>query len=117
LVISRPHERQATGFKQAGLNALKDPVTWAPAAGAALFAVDDWDERVSDWAVDHHPLFGSTEGAIDASDRLRNATHIGMALTALVAPPRKSPWGSRVERLIVQEAVNYYIVTEVTAYL
>ena len=41
------------GWKRLGdsaVNALADPLTWAPLGGALLFQIDDWDRRVSDWA-------------------------------------------------------------------
>jgi len=50
----------------AARNALKHPMTWAPMAGAAVLQIDRWDERISDWAMDETPLFGSTEDAKDA---------------------------------------------------
>jgi len=52
--------------------AAADPATWAPLAGAALFALGDLDEEVSDWAREETPLFGSEEGAGDASDAIRD---------------------------------------------
>lgn len=51
---------------RAAWNALKHPMTWAPIAGAAVLQIDDWDQRISDWARDEMPLFGSVEGAKDA---------------------------------------------------
>jgi hypothetical protein len=51
---------------RAAWNALKHPLTWAPIAGAAVLQIDDWDQRISDWAMDETPLFGSIENAKDA---------------------------------------------------
>ncbi len=51
---------------RAAWNALKHPMTWAPIAGAAVLQIDDWDHRISDWAMDETPLFGSVEDAKDA---------------------------------------------------
>ncbi len=53
-------------------NAL-DPGTWIPAAGAVVFGVSEWDERVSDWARDHTPVFGSSQDADDANDLWRDS--------------------------------------------
>lgn len=50
-------------------NAL-DPRFLIPAVGAGIFTIDDWDERTSDWAQDHRPLFGSESSAKSASDVL-----------------------------------------------
>jgi hypothetical protein len=71
---------------RAGRDALLHPATWVPLAGAAVFAIDDFDERVSDWAVKHNPVFGSEDGADDASDYLRDALRVEALLSALATP-------------------------------
>jgi len=61
--------------------AARDPHSWAPAAGAVAVGLAGWDDEISDWAVRNHPLFGSREQAIAASDNLRAACRYGMLLT------------------------------------
>lgn len=56
--------------------------TLVPLAGAALFAIDDFDEKVSDWAVKHTPVFGSNRSAGDASDDLKTALTVEALVTA-----------------------------------
>jgi hypothetical protein len=51
-----------------------DPWTWAPLTLAAGLQIDDWDRRISDWARDETPIFGSTKHAEDASDTWRSAS-------------------------------------------
>jgi len=98
----------AARFKQAALDALRDPITWGSAAGALVFGVvDDWDRKVSDWAIDKTPVFGSPENAASWSDDLRTATRISAALTAVVAPNEDRPWGSWASRLGWGEAAAY----------
>ncbi len=46
-------------IKRAVHDALFDWQTLVPAAGALVFAVDDWDHKASDWAIKHNPVFGS----------------------------------------------------------
>lgn len=46
--------------------AVRDPQTWGPLAAAALLQIDHADENVSEWAVNHTPVFGSSEEALDA---------------------------------------------------
>ena len=53
---------------QAALNALTDPQTWVPAAGAAGVYFSGNDQRISDWATTHNPVFGSPQRAADASN-------------------------------------------------
>lgn len=50
------------------------------------FSIEDYDEKVSDWAVEQTPIFGSVEDAKDASDLLRTVL-VGEAFaTALLVP-------------------------------
>lgn len=60
--------------------------TLAPLTGALVFGVDDFDERASDWAVKHTPIFGSPRDARDASDDLKSALEIEAVITALATP-------------------------------
>jgi hypothetical protein len=71
---------------RAARDALLDPGTLVPLAGAAVFAIDDFDERVSDWAVDHNPVFGSERGADDASNWIRNGLEIEAYGTPMLTP-------------------------------
>ncbi len=76
---------------RAAYNAFFDLQTLIPAAGAVGFAVDDFDEKVSDWATKHHPIFGSEDNARKASDYLVGALHAEAFLTALAAPSGHDP--------------------------
>ncbi len=73
-------------ISRAAHNALFDLNTLVPLTGALVFAVDDFDERVSDWAVKHTPIFGSPRDARDASDDLRDVLLAEVVVTALVTP-------------------------------
>src|SRR5258706_12601984 len=48
---------------RAALRAILDPLTWAPAVGAGVFAIDHFDRKVSDWPSDRTPLFASQKRA------------------------------------------------------
>lgn len=67
-------------------SALKSPEVWAPAATALALQVNDYDERLSDWALRHHPVFGNEDDASDASDNLRAATYVAYGVSFLAAP-------------------------------
>ncbi len=71
---------------RAAHDAFFNPNTLVPLVGAAVFAIDDFDERVSDWAVKHTPVFGSPSDARDASDDLRDVLGAEAVVTALVTP-------------------------------
>ncbi len=71
------------------LSATLSPRFWVPALGALAFGIDDADTKVSDWARDHQPIFGSGSSARSASD-----VFVGViaaeALTTLVLAPSGS---------------------------
>jgi len=70
----------------AAVAAAKDPYTWAPAAGAAVFATGRLDENTSRWASEHTPVFGSRKAASDASDVVCGAAGLTALATALATP-------------------------------
>jgi hypothetical protein len=75
----------------AATDALLDPQTWVPAAGALIFTIDNWDRRVSDWASERTPVYGSRQNAIRASDDLREPLEIEVPITALATPSGGDP--------------------------
>ncbi len=76
------------------LHAAIHPATWLPALGAVVFAVDDFDRKVSDWAGEHTPVFGSQAAARDASNILMGSMGGVAAATILATPSGKEagPW-------------------------
>ncbi len=93
---------------RAAVQALRHPATWAPAAGAAVTGlVGDWDEEISDWAVENAPVFDTPEDARRKSDQLRDIAEYSIVVTALSVPRARVPWGSRLGRLLVQEGALY----------
>jgi hypothetical protein len=70
----------------AASNAARDPWVWAPLAGAAMFQIDDWDRRTSDWARQHTPVFGSQRSAEEWSDDLRSASAFAHYATIAATP-------------------------------
>jgi len=78
-------------LKSAAVVAATDPWVWAPLAGAALFQIDDWDRRVSDWALRHTPVFGSAADAAEWSDDLRDASVFAHWATMVATPGGSDP--------------------------
>jgi membrane-associated phospholipid phosphatase len=77
--------------KASAVNAARDPWVWAPLAGAAVFQIDDWDERVARWARTNTPVFGSQRTAEDWSDYLRNASALAHHITTAATPSGSDP--------------------------
>jgi membrane-associated phospholipid phosphatase len=74
------------GIPRAAFNALVDPETIIPVAGALVFAVDGYDRKVSNWATQHHPIFGSEKNARNACDYLSIPLPLEAVVTALATP-------------------------------
>ena len=90
-------------WKNASMNGLRDPITWGSAAGAAVVAAAGWDKKISKWAVENTPIFGSVDQAKSASDDLRSLCGLAMLGTAVAVPGGDYPWRSRIERILVEE--------------
>jgi hypothetical protein len=80
-------ERISTAARES----VRDPWVWAPALGAAVFQVDDWDRRLSDWARDETPVFGSQHQAEQWSDDLRTASVVAHYATIIATPSGDDP--------------------------
>ena len=104
---------------RSALRAAANPMTWAPAIGAAVFAIDDFDRKVSDWAIERNPVFGSTSTADDASDYLLWATAGTACITAIATPSGEDPgdWLLSKARGVVVEAAGAGATAGVTSAL
>jgi len=71
---------------RAAYRSMVSPFTWGPAAGAAILQIDNWDRKISDWASDRNPLFGSQANADDWSNYLLYTSGALYATTALLTP-------------------------------
>jgi membrane-associated phospholipid phosphatase len=70
----------------AALNALLDPQTFVPAAGALVFSLSKWDKKVSHWATEHTPIFGSIQNAQNDRVYLEIPLYTEVFITALATP-------------------------------
>jgi len=77
--------------RDAATGALESPRFWGPLLGAAVFQVDGWDRKVSNWARVHAPLFGSERDAVDWSDRLRTVSGYVYVASVLATPSGDDP--------------------------
>jgi membrane-associated phospholipid phosphatase len=71
---------------RAALNALVDPQTFVPAAGALVFGLSKWDKKVSHWATEHTPIFGSVQNAKDDAVYLEIPLYAEAFISALATP-------------------------------
>jgi membrane-associated phospholipid phosphatase len=103
---------RAHRWRKAAARAATDPHAWGPAAAAGVVAVLDADRRISSWAVERTPVFGSPEDAEEASDDLQRLAHVGMIATAFAAPrDREGRGGSRWVRLVADEGAAVAVRT------
>lgn len=86
---------------EAAREAAKSPAVWAPLAGAAALQINNWDHQVSDWAVDHTPIFGSTHNAHKVTDDLQTIAGIG-TVTSWLAIPAAGGWDAKLKGAAVE---------------
>ncbi len=78
--------RDLSGRPRAALNALLDPQTFVPAAGALVFGLSKWDKKASQWAIEHTPIFGSVQNAKNDAIYLEIPLYTEVFVTALATP-------------------------------
>ena len=71
---------------RAAFNALVDPQTFIPVAGALVFGLSKWDKKVSHWATGHTPIFGSTQNAANYALYFEIPLYTEVFITALATP-------------------------------
>ena len=77
------------GWERIGNAARKSalsPHVWIPTGAALLLQIDHADERISDWATENTPVFGSNDQAEDASNILLYSSIALFGATALATP-------------------------------
>lgn len=74
------------GVARAAFNALVDPQTLIPVAGALVFGLSKWDKNVSHWATGHTPIFGSTQNAANDALYFEIPLYTEVFITALATP-------------------------------
>jgi hypothetical protein len=70
----------------AAYHSLVSPLTWVPAAGAAFVQIGNWDHKISRWASDRTPVFGSRENANSWSNYLLVTSGAVYGTTGLLTP-------------------------------
>jgi predicted small secreted protein len=83
----------------AALDAAIAPETWVPLAGAVVLQADAMDKRLSNWASNHTPVFGSQSAADDASSLLRESTSVAYIITMLATPSGDTPESWAIAKL------------------
>jgi hypothetical protein len=106
-------------ISSAAYHAFFDLQTLLPAAGALIFCLDDYDQRVSDWATTHHPIFGSKNSASEASDYLSYGLGAETLVTALATPSGNDPkdWATNKAKGVAVELGAQLVTAGVTGLL
>jgi PAP2 superfamily len=75
----------------AAYHAFFDVQALVPAAGALIFTIDHYDRKVSNWAFEHRPIYGSDNTGNNINDILSRTLKVEALATALVTPSGKEP--------------------------
>ena len=78
----------------AAFTSLVSPLTWGPVAAAGIVQIGNWDHKLSRWASDRTPVFGSRENADNWSNYLLYTSGAVYGTTALLTPggEQKGEW-------------------------
>jgi hypothetical protein len=82
------------GWKRLGnaaVHAVSSTYTWLPAGGAVVLQVGHLDKNISDWAIEHTPVFGSQTQALRATDTIRKTSDIILYISMLTTPSGDEP--------------------------
>lgn len=97
-------------------NAVTDPFVYVPAVAAGVTQIDHWDRKISDWAADENPIFGSEKTANDASDImlyvLRGQAGVTFFLTSSGKPLSREWFLNKLQGGLVEAAA--YAATQRT---
>jgi membrane-associated phospholipid phosphatase len=65
-----------------------------PLLATGVFQIDSWDRKVSDWARENTPVFGSQQNAERWSDDLKSASTVAYHVSVLATPsgPDSGDW-------------------------
>lgn len=104
---------------KAAVDAIRAPEIWVPAGTALILQVGGMDRRLSEWAVEKTPVYGSNENADEASDKLRNVAR-GVYLTSVIVTPSgpdSVDWAFAKAKGFAVEAASVQITRNVTGFL
>jgi hypothetical protein len=77
--------------KRSAVKAALSPETWGPIAGALVLQVNHMDRRLSNWASDKTPVFGSQKNANSWSNWLEVGSGVVYLTTVMAEPSGDDP--------------------------
>jgi membrane-associated phospholipid phosphatase len=80
-------------IKEAATNAALSPETWIPVATSLALQIDDMDKRISHWASDNNPIFGSQNNAAKWGNYLEDSSVAAYFITTIATPSGDDPTG------------------------
>lgn len=86
---------------------LKSPHVWAPAAGAGVIHLSGYDKKISSWASEHNPIYGSQKNASNASDKINQILYIESGASVLLTPSWNGSEGDYLARKLKGGAVTF----------
>jgi hypothetical protein len=94
-------------IKRSAVKAALSPETWGPVAGALALQINNTDKRISNWASDKIPVFGTQRNANNWSNWLEVASGVVYITTVMVEPSGDEEWGkNKVKGLAIGAAAS-----------
>lgn len=103
---------------QSAKKAIKDPNVWVPLAGAAIFALGDTDDDLTEDLSDNNPLFDSIDDARDASDAIRTFMITSAVASSFLQKYNSSEAGYKgLRKSLLVDAASFGVTAAVTTSL
>ena len=78
-------------IKESAANAALSPETWIPVATSLALQIGDMDKRISHWASDNNPVFGSRKNASKWGNYLEDSAGVAYFITTIATPSGDDP--------------------------
>jgi membrane-associated phospholipid phosphatase len=103
-------------ISKAAKKAATSKQTWVPLVGAALFSIDDFDEKTQKWITEKTLLFGNDQDAQDFSDDLKDLAKLNLLATIFFVPTSNDDKFSKLKGLAAS-AVAISVNRDVTNFI
>lgn len=79
--------------KRSFVKQVKSPHVWGPLAGAAVISGLEYDKKISRWATERHPIYGSEKNASHYSDLLSDGLLFETYASIFITPSWDGSYG------------------------
>lgn len=95
-------------ISEAFIKNIKSPHVWGPAAGAGAIHLSGYDKKISSWASEHNPIYGSQKNASNSSDTLNQILYVESGISVFLTPSWNGSEGDYVVSKLKGGTVSFF---------